>query len=216
VTGVAHLNSSAWSETGLSAQLTSGGKAVAGQTVTFSTADGTVLCHAQTDAQGWASCSASPLTLPRRDLGLLLEGFTASFAGTDQYKPSQTHGLTVLWASRGGGNSQGGTKGGTQGSQGSQGSQGGTSQGGTQGSSGGSQGGSTPGTPGTPGDHDDHGEHADQGDHGWFENADFHIPGWGHHPQAIHYAGQHDAGREAQHSKQHHASHQHKSGGKHC
>ena len=80
--------------TAVSATLTSNGSPLAGQTITFTASDGTPICTAVTNAEGRASCtSASPLPVA---IPILLGGYTATFAGTEQYMPSTAQGPIEL------------------------------------------------------------------------------------------------------------------------
>lgn len=71
-----------------SATLTSAGKGVSGQTITF-TAGGKTICTAKTDATGLAKCSGR---FPGLQAVITAGGYQATFAGTPAYKPSQATG----------------------------------------------------------------------------------------------------------------------------
>ncbi|MER5636518.1 carbohydrate-binding module family 14 protein [Kitasatospora sp. NPDC002227] len=61
--------------------------------VTFTAADGTVLCTAQADSHGNASCDADPSVLGL--VGDLLTGYIATYAG-EAAEPSSGHGTIAL------------------------------------------------------------------------------------------------------------------------
>jgi YVTN family beta-propeller protein len=81
---------------GVNAKLTEShtGRAVVGVQVVFTTVKGNPLCTATTDANGVAKCDAVvPLLV---GLATLLQGYTASYAGTPEHGPSTSHGFLRL------------------------------------------------------------------------------------------------------------------------
>lgn len=77
---------------GLRAQLTAGGAPLAGRSLLF-TLPGGATCTAKTDAKGFASC-VTPLS-PGQLIALLGGGYTASYAGDQDYLPSSDRGALI-------------------------------------------------------------------------------------------------------------------------
>jgi YVTN family beta-propeller protein len=81
---------------GLDAKLTQTrtGVPVAGRRIVFRTVGGQALCGANTDATGVAKCDATVFLLV--GTSVLLQGYTASFAGDDELAASASHGVITL------------------------------------------------------------------------------------------------------------------------
>lgn len=92
--GTATLTRLPLGESDLNATLTGDGVPIAGQKITFTDTTGEFLCGATTDNAGRAACSTSPGLLD--SVGVLLGGYTATFAGSTYYLPSCAHGDTAL------------------------------------------------------------------------------------------------------------------------
>ncbi|RJQ71964.1 hypothetical protein D5S17_26650 [Pseudonocardiaceae bacterium YIM PH 21723] len=88
--GTARLSLDPLGLTDLNARFDAGPSVGRWATITFTAADGTVLCTAQADNSGYASCDAEPGAL--ETVADLLAGYTATYAGKGSVTPSSGHG----------------------------------------------------------------------------------------------------------------------------